>query len=67
MAKSKNEGEVFNNLENASQSLIDAQRPYLATVKIVGTAKKLFHCWKQTVVDEKSNSLKNSATKKRMT
>ena len=64
MAKSKKEGEVFNNLENAASQLIDNSRPYLATVKIVGTAKKLFHCWKQTVVDEKASSLKNSTTKK---
>lgn len=64
MAKSKNEGEVFNNLENDSESLIDAQRPYLATVKIVGTAKKLFHCWKQSTVSMKERGLKNSETKK---
>ena len=64
MAKSKKEGEVFNNLENAAQNLIDDSRPYLATVKIVGTAKKLFHCWKSTIVDEKANGTKGGVKKK---
>ena len=64
MAKSKKEGEVFNNLENAAQSLIDDSRPYLATVKVVGTAKKLFHCWKSTVVEEKANGAKGGVKKK---
>lgn len=64
MAKAKKDANVFSDIENSAKSIIDDSRPYLATVKIVGTAKKLFHCWKSSVVTEKESGLKGGKTKK---
>ena len=63
MSNSK-EGEVFANVSNAAQAIIDSEKPYRAIIKVVGTGKMLMHCWNTEVVEEKSAGKKNTAKKK---
>lgn len=49
---------------NDAKATIDLSRPYIATVRIEGTAALLFHRWSCEAVDAKAKAAKNSAAKK---
>lgn len=63
--KGKNgEADVIDPVSNGAAALIEMEREYIATVKIVGTAKLLLHGWNIESIEEKANSKKNSVKKK---
>lgn len=49
---------------NGAAPAIRAGEPYVATVRIVGTADILFHRWNVEAVEEKGNAAKGSKAKK---
>lgn len=63
--KLKSEGDAdFHGVSNAAKNLISFSEPYQATIKVVGTAKMLMHCWNNAAVAEKAAAKKNSEAKK---
>lgn len=49
---------------NGAKSIVDLSMPYLAHVRIVGTADMLFHRWNVEGIEEKSKAAKGSKAKK---
>lgn len=55
---------VTDNATNGGKQSIETELPYVATIRIRGTADILFHRWNAEAVDTKAKAAKNSATKK---
>lgn len=55
---------VNDEVTNGGQMTIDTELPYVATIKIRGTADILFHRWNAEAVDTKAKAAKNSVAKK---
>lgn len=49
---------------NGAESIFNASMPYVAVIKIKGTADYLYHRWNCESVEAKSNAAKNSRAKK---
>lgn len=64
MGNNKKDGVIFTTVSNGAAELIELERPYRVSVKIVGTTKMLMHCWNNQSVQEKADSKKNSVKKK---
>jgi len=60
----KKDPTVFSPVSNGAQNMIEMAVPYRATIKIVGTAKMLMHCWNNEAIAEKAAAKKGSAQKK---
>lgn len=55
---------VNDEITNGGKQSIETEFPYVATVKIRGSADVLFHRWNAEAVDTKAKAAKNSAAKK---
>jgi hypothetical protein len=56
--------EVSDTMTNGGQSAILSEAPYMATIKIRGTADLLMHRWNSDAVEAKAKAAKNSTAKK---
>jgi hypothetical protein len=64
MARAAKVVPITDDVTNGGKRFIDATLPYVANVRIKGTADILFHRWNAEAVDEKAKAAKNSAAKK---
>jgi hypothetical protein len=55
---------INDDVTNGGRQGIETEMPYVATIKIRGTADILFHRWNAESVDTKAKAAKNSAAKK---
>lgn len=58
------EAVVSDQASNGGEFAINTSRPYIARVRIEGTASILFHAWNCESVEAKANAAKGSAAKK---
>jgi hypothetical protein len=64
MAKVATLRQINDDVTNGGKEAIDFTLPYLAKIRLKGTADLLFHRWNAEAVDEKAKAAKNSAAKK---
>lgn len=62
--KTENGASILTNVSNDADTEILTGAPYVATVRITGTAPLLYHRWSNEAVEAKSKAAKNSAAKK---
>src|SRR5882757_1042611 len=55
---------ITDNVTNGGRQSIETELPYVATIRIRGTADILFHRWNAEAVETKGKAAKNSAAKK---
>jgi len=55
---------ILQPVSNGAKHMIELTQPYRATVKVLGTAKMLMHCWNNEAIAEKAAAKKGSDKKK---